>query len=100
MSLYIMIGLDNAPHQMALRDSIRAQHREYVVGNASKIRLGGATIDGDKNQNGTVLVFEANSADEVWDWIKKEPFYNAGVFASVEVREWNVVMGAIAPAKS
>jgi uncharacterized protein YciI len=95
-----MIGFDRHPHQMALRDSIRAQHREYVLANAQKIVLGGAMVDDAGNQQGTMLVFEADSADEVWAWIRKEPFYNAGVYETVAVRRWNPVMGAIAPKAS
>lgn len=97
MAHFAMIGFDRHPHQMALRDSIRAQHRDYVLGNAQKIVLGGAMVDDDGNQYGTMLVFEAESAEEVWEWIRKEPFYNAGVYETMAVRRWNPVMGGIVP---
>ena len=96
MALYLLIGFDRHPHQMALRDSVRAEHREYVLGNMSNMRMGGAMVDDDGNQYGTMLVFEADSADEVWDWIRQEPFYQAGVFETVAVRKWDLVIGAIA----
>lgn len=96
MALFLMIGFDRHPHQMALRDSIRQQHRDYALANKSQIRLGGAMVDDDGNQYGTMLVFEAESADEVWNWVRNEPFYKAGVYETVAVRKWNLVMGAIA----
>ena len=97
MALFVMIGTDHPPHSMPLRDSIRPEHRDYVLGNAGKIRLAGAFVDGQDNQCGTMLVFEADSAEEVWDWIRAEPFYKAGVYADMQVRAWNLVIGAIAP---
>jgi uncharacterized protein len=97
VALYAMIGFDRHPHQMPLRDSSRAEHRAYVLGNMSNIKLGGAMVDDAGNQIGTLLVFEAASEDEVWSWIRQEPFYRNGVFETVAVRQWNLVMGAIAP---
>ena len=100
MALYLMIGFDRHPHQMSLRDSIRQQHRDYVLANNSKIRMAGAMMDDNGNQYGTMIVFDAESADEVWNWIRKEPFYCAGVYETMAVRKWNLVIGAIAdPAK-
>ena len=58
----------------------------------------GAMMDDNGNQYGTMIVFDAESADEVWNWIRKEPFYCAGVYETMAVRKWNLVIGAIADA--
>jgi uncharacterized protein YciI len=97
VALYAMIGFDRHPHRMALRDSIRTEHRAYVVSNIASIKLGGALVDDAGNQIGTLLIFDAASEQDVWNWIREEPFYRNGVFETVAVRQWNVVIGAIAP---
>lgn len=97
MALFAMIGFDRHPHQMALRDKVRAEHREYVLGDTSKLKLAGAMLDDDGNQYGSLLVFEAENADEVWEWVRNEPFYKAGVFETLAIRRWDLVLGGIAP---
>ena len=96
MALYLVIGFDRHPHQMPLRDSVRPEHRSYVLGHAEKLRMAGAMVDDSGNQQGTMLVFEADSAEEVWAWVRAEPFYQAGVYETLAVRKWDLVIGAIA----
>lgn len=92
MPLYAVIGFDYPPHSMALRDRIRAEHRAYVQTHDEGTRLAGAFYDTEGNQCGTLMIFEANSADDVWEWYRKEPFYKNNVYKEFHVIEWRVAL--------
>ena len=87
MPFFVAIGFDKAPHAMTQRDSLRVEHRGYVLGNAAPIRLAGAMVDEARNQCGSLYVFEAESAHAVRLWFAAEPFFQAGVYETLAVRE-------------
>jgi hypothetical protein len=95
MPLYAMIGFDN-PDSIVRREEFRAEHRAYVYANIGALRLAGAFDNADGKQIGSLLIFEAPDEAAVWDWIKAEPFYRAGIYRQVEVRRWNLAIGQIA----
>ena len=96
MPLYAMIGYDH-PDSIARRETIRAEHRAYFHANLERVRLAGAFNDENGKQIGTMIVFEADDEQTVWDWIKDEPFCSGGIYRQLEVRLWNLVVGGIAP---
>jgi uncharacterized protein YciI len=96
MPLYAMMGFD-APDSIERREEFRAEHRAYVYDNLQALRLAGAFENADGKQIGSLLIFEAPDEAAVWKWIEAEPFYRAGIYATVEVRRWNAAIGAIAP---
>ena len=99
MPTYAFMGLDHPPHSMALRDQLRAAHRAYVLANDSMIRLAGALCDGAGNQCGSLIIFEASSADQVRQWLAQEPFHRGGVYRDVQVIEWRLALNRFAPAE-
>ncbi len=95
MAHFAAIGFDHPPHSMELRDKMRAEHRRYVLKNDSSIRMTGAMMDGDSNQCGTIFVFEAASPDDVWAWLKQEPFHASGVYATMHVVAWTPALNRL-----
>ena len=98
MALYAAIGFDQPPHAMARRNAMRAAHRAYVLVNAAPLRCAGAMRDDAGNQCGTIYVFEAASEAEVLDWLRKEPFYAAGVYQDLRVVLWAPAFNVLARA--
>ncbi len=94
MPLYAMIGYDH-PDSIARRETIRAEHRAYFRANIDRVRLAGAFNDENGRQIGTMIVFEADDEQTVWDWIRDEPFCSNGIYRQLEVRLWNLVVGEI-----
>jgi uncharacterized protein YciI len=90
MSVFLFIGHDHPPHSMARRDAVRAEHRAYVLDHDAMIRFAGAMVDGQGNQCGTVIAFEAADAAQVRQWVEDEPFHRHGVYARTEVVEWRL----------
>jgi len=91
-----MIGYDH-PESVTRREIVRAGHRAYFRANLDMVRLAGAFNDENGKQIGTLIVFEADSEQAVWDWIKQEPFYNFGIYKQLEVRLWNLVLARVPP---
>lgn len=42
---------------------------------------------------GALFVYRADDEAQVRDWIDRDPYNQAGLFAAVTLREWNVVVG-------
>jgi uncharacterized protein YciI len=92
MPTYAFLGFDQPPHSMALRERLRAEHRAYVLAHDAAIRFAGAQYDAAGNQCGTLIIFEADSAQQVRAWLEQEPFYRGGVYRDVQVIEWRLAL--------
>lgn len=90
MPLFAAICLDHPPHSGERRDEFRGPHRSYVRANDASIRLVGPLLDEAGNQCASFYLFEADSAQEVQDWLAAEPFVREGVYRDVIVREFFV----------
>lgn len=88
MALFAVIGLDHPPHSMERRLANRDAHREYVPSNDGQIAFVGVMLDDADNQCGSFYVFEAETEEEVREWLAKEPFVRADVYGQLIVRRF------------
>lgn len=88
MPFYAVIGFDRTPGSGEIRERSRPAHRAYVQANDGGIRLAGAMYDAGGDQCGTLMIVAAESADAVWSWIRREPFYQNGVYRDFHVVRW------------
>ena len=67
----------------------RPAHRQYLTGlrDQNKLAISGPFAD----DAGAILVYEAETPQQVEALIRDDPFAKQGVFLSWEVRPWNVV---------
>jgi uncharacterized protein YciI len=76
----------------------RPSHREYLAGlrKAGKAAMAGPFTD----DSGGLLIYEAQTKDEVEAMIREDPFGQNGVFVSWTIRPWNLlwVNSALMPA--
>lgn len=67
----------------------RPSHREYLTGLEKRNKL---VISGPfSDDKGGLLIYEADSAEEVEKMVSEDPFAIHGVFVSWEIRPWKVV---------
>ena len=68
---------------------VRPVHREYIQGLKLKgqIAIAGPFID----DSGGLLVYEAETQEEVENLIRQDPFFKEGVFVSWVIRAWKPV---------
>ena len=95
MPLYAVIGLDHPPHSMAKRNSVRQEHRQFVIDNDEVVSLTGPFLDEQGNQCGSFYIFEAENEQEVRDWLDREPFVAAGVYKELIIRRFQVGMNRL-----
>jgi len=67
----------------------RPAHRVYLSGlqEQGKLVISGPFAD----DRGGLLVYEADTSEQVESMIAQDPFATSGVFVSWEIRPWNVV---------
>ena len=93
--LYLRICFDK-PGVEALRNDVRAEHREYLKpfterGSSVFIYQAGpmCVSDIDDTNLGSFLIVEAKSLEEVRSFHEEDPFTKAGVYGDVRVVRWD-----------
>jgi len=67
----------------------RPAHRQYLTG---LVEQGKLVISGPfANDVGGLLVYEAETLEQVEAMVREDPFAKQGVFTSWEIRPWNVI---------
>jgi uncharacterized protein len=94
MALFAIICLDK-PGALDLRMATRPAHLTYAEA-AGVVRAGGAFLDADGKPDGSLLIVEADDIAAARAFAAADPYAQAGVFASVEVRPWRLAIGGMA----
>ena len=76
---------------LEIRKANREAHLAYLA--ETKAELAGPFLDAEGNMNGSLVVIEAADRAAAEAWAANDPYAKAGLFASVEIREWKKVIG-------
>jgi len=91
--LFALICTDK-PGALDLRLATRDAHLEFLAANKDMIRLGGPFINEDASgMNGSLIIIEGNSVEEVRAVAEQDPYAKAGLFESVDIRPWKWTVG-------
>lgn len=79
------------PDYVARRRPYREAHLRRLRGlkDEGRVLLGGAWAD---PVDGALIVYQAESVNEVWRLIEDDPYYRAGLWPEVRVREWAIAV--------
>jgi len=92
----------DAQGALAARERVRQPHRlrlRQPEPHRVKVVLAGPTFDdAGTRMTGTLLVIEAEAIDSVRDFVVADPYVQAGVYESYEIRPWQCGIGPLAPA--
>ncbi len=75
----------------------RTPHRPYHLAHAKEAQAAGKLVLAgafDPPTDGALLVFKAESAAEVEDFARRDPYVKNGVVTGWRVKPWTVVVGA------
>jgi uncharacterized protein YciI len=100
MPYFVFYGSDG-PNGDAIRATTREAHRAHIRIDQPGCKLAAAGVlveDDGVRMDGTLLVFEADDRAAVERFVAGDPYTTAGLFARTEIRRWNWVVGAPAPA--
>jgi uncharacterized protein YciI len=97
MGQFFAVFATDHPDSLALRQRLRPSHQAHLRATERHrviVRLGGPTLDdAGAIMNGTLLVIEAGSLPEVEAFIQDDPYVQAGLFASIQIRPWHWSLG-------
>jgi uncharacterized protein YciI len=88
--LFAVIRHDK-PRSLALRLSERPKHLEYLKAVLGKIFYGGALLDEEGKQVGSMLIIDVANRAEATAFAEADPFVSAELFASTCIREFKPV---------
>ncbi|MDR3533767.1 MAG: YciI family protein [Rhodopila sp.] len=88
--LFAVIRHDK-PNSLDLRLSERPKHLEYLKTVLDKIMYGGALLDDDGKQVGSVLMIDVADKAAAEAFADADPFVDAGLFASTAIRGFRPV---------
>ena len=80
---------------IATRDSVRAEHRDYLRGLADRGLLLLSGPYGADEVPGALLLFRADDKAQIDALVKKDPFTANKVVAETRVAEWEPVVGPL-----
>lgn len=83
------------PNSMELRLSTRPAHLAYLTGLGAKVKAGGALLSADRQGVlGSMLILEGETEADIAKMLADDPYAQAGLFASVDVKPWRQAVGA------
>lgn len=85
-----LICIDKPGH-LHVRQENRAAHLAYIEA-TGVVEMAGPFLEGDA-MCGSLVVLDVDSLDAAKDWAAGDPYGKAGLFASVDIREWKKVIG-------
>ena len=82
---------------VATRDNLRAEHRDYLRGLANQGLLLVSGPFGPDEAPGALLLFRADDKAHVDALVEKDPFTLSGVIVETDSTEWEPVIGPLLP---
>lgn len=99
--MFFVVLATDAPGAAEKRSEIGPVHRAHLrnpCNHRVKVHLGGPTLTTQgSHTNGTLLIVEADDIAAVSEFVADDPYSQAGVFKSVEIRPWAWTLGAPQP---
>lgn len=80
------------PNSLDIRTANRPAHLEHLNG-SGVVELAGPFLDANGAMTGSLIVLSVETMAEAKAWAAADPYAKAGLFSSVELREWKKVIG-------
>ena len=89
---YLIFATDK-PGMLETRIDIRQKHRRYLRQEHSvNVLEGGPTLCHETGEmNGTLLIVDAESLEQVQEFVQGDPYSEAGLFENIDIRRWQSV---------
>lgn len=91
--LFAIICTDKK-NSLDLRKRTREQHLDYIKPLGDRLKLAGPFYQGDDmgDMNGSLLVVETDTLEQARKIAAADPYAQAGLFETVEIRPWNLLI--------
>ncbi|PSH67018.1 MULTISPECIES: YciI-like protein [Phyllobacterium] len=85
--LYALLCNDKPDH-LQLRLDTRTAHLDYLNGLGDRLKFAGPFLGDDAKPNGSLVVIDAADLAAAKDIAANDPYAQAGLFTSVDIRPW------------
>lgn len=90
--LYV-VALQDIPDNADIRTSLLDAHMAHIGQYLDRIRLGGPLLhDAEDRVAGGILILEAESADEVMEIVRADPYFEAGLWEDVRIHAFKAII--------
>ena len=89
--LVALIARDK-PNALETRMENRPLHVDYLKASGDTVFQAGPLLV-DEKMAGSLIILNVDTMTQAQDWASNDPYAKAGLFASVELIEWNKVIG-------
>ena len=83
---------DDRPGALEVRNANRAAHLDYLKA-TGVVAQAGPFLDDEGKMRGSLVVIDVPDRAAAEAWAGCDPYGLAGLFAKVEIRAWNKVIG-------
>ena len=98
MPYFIVFAKDKKESGAAIRAANRSAHLEWTKTFGDKLKVGGPLMSDDQQAMiGSLLIIEYESLDALKAYLKSDPYAQAGLFQSVDVRPYTWLLGTTKP---
>ncbi|HWU18585.1 MAG TPA: YciI family protein [Devosia sp.] len=89
--LFAMIAKDK-PGNSEQRTAVRPVHLDHLNSLGNKLVLAGALLNDAGVPEGSLMVLEAETIEDATASFLADPFIEAGIFASYEIKPWRLAI--------
>ncbi len=92
--MFFAISCIDKPDSLSLRMEKRPAHIEYLYANASVVKFAGPYLSEDgETMTGSLIILEADDRAAAEAFAAADPYAQAGLFESVDIRPWKWSIG-------
>lgn len=89
--LFVAVCTDK-PGALERRLAVRPKHLEWIAAQGTKLKIGGPMMDAEGRTVGSLFLWEGDSREQVEALAAQDPYMQAGIFESVILRPFRIVM--------
>jgi uncharacterized protein YciI len=89
--LFVAVCTDK-PGAMDRRLAVRPKHLEWAAAQGARLKLGGPMMDAEGRPVGSLFLWEGDSREAVEALVAQDPYMQAGIFESVILRPFRIVV--------
>ena len=89
--LFALLCTDK-PNSLEIRLATRPDHVAYLKSLGDNLKIAGPFLGADEKPNGSLVVIKADNLEAANAIAALDPYAKAGLFQSVEIRNWNWTM--------
>ena len=89
--LVALVCLDKPDH-LEVRKANREAHLNYID-KTGNVKMAGPLLNSEGGMSGSLIILTVEDLNAAQEWADKDPYSKAGLFQSVQLTQWNKVIG-------